>query len=835
MAIAEVILRIRDESSKTIQQLTATSEGYDATLRQVATAVAAEEAAERSRAAALGVTVAQMDRINAELKKQAAAESTPPGASDAIKDVAEATESLGKANWQTVMGAQSLKKNIGDVIQSILAGQSPMQVFMQQSEGVASALALGESPAAVLKQALGGVFSLITTNAATLGTLTVALGVAAVAYRVYGQEADRVYRNRAFDKDVTESLRGSELALRDALLEEDVALGKLSKSEGDILKIRYAIQDQARGYAEKNQEKIDALNEEIEASKKYITIQHGVAAAAVLAYDLTIGIMLTKARAVREGVDISDILMRDTLSVNAMIESVTGLESGTQDAKGQIQALTNATNQNAKSLGEARDAEIAATNAKAGHAAAAGFLKDQVKAYFESEAAEIQQLRDMLDELRTSWEQAAAGVAVYADSTAVVDGLLGKKSSHLDDVNKKLTALMEAYANGTIAQDAFTKSWNLLVDSARPIAISVDTREAMAAYKAGIEAHNKAEADAVDLVRKYAGDERTIYEKLSDDKQKALDDYNEAARKAGLDQQQIAADTAAIEIAAAEKVKAAKLAGVSGTITNAAGAVSGGVSGVMGVVSQSGPVGAIIAAVFQLVQGIEGGLLDAMHQEVMGFITHLGGLGAQIGDFIKESITEGIPALVKAIPELITGIVDALPEILSTLTDVDFWMGVAESIGASFGSITGTIIDLLIRGIPQMAAKFIETLLDPKTWEAIAKGIVEAFADMWRSIFDTFKGGDKKDKNNHDKSGGSKALVGSFDTGSDYIQRDGLAMVHQGEIVIPRHGIAQSAAMEKMGGGRSVVVNLNGVVASDMAALARQIRDAVRQGESFGI
>ncbi|NDF54308.1 MAG: hypothetical protein EB145_08950 [Proteobacteria bacterium] len=239
MAIAEVILRIKDESSKTLSQLTTTSEGYDDVLKQVADSVAKEEAAEKSRAAALGLTISQLRQVDAAMMDVMEAE----------KAATSSTSGLGDANWQTAQGAQSLKKNIGDVVQSLVSGQSPMQVFTQQSEGIASALAMGESPAAVLKQALGGIFSTIGANIATLGTLTAALGVAAVAYRVYGQEADRITEKRAFERDVAESLRDSELQLRDARIDQDVATKKLSETEGKILDIRNAALDNVRQYA----------------------------------------------------------------------------------------------------------------------------------------------------------------------------------------------------------------------------------------------------------------------------------------------------------------------------------------------------------------------------------------------------------------------------------------------------------------------------------------------------------------------------------------------------------------------------------------------------------
>lgn len=52
------------------------------------------------------------------------------GGESAAGAAAEATEELGKANWQAVQGGMSLRKNLGDIANSMIAGMDPMQVLI---------------------------------------------------------------------------------------------------------------------------------------------------------------------------------------------------------------------------------------------------------------------------------------------------------------------------------------------------------------------------------------------------------------------------------------------------------------------------------------------------------------------------------------------------------------------------------------------------------------------------------------------------------------------------------------------------------------------------------
>ena len=80
--------------------------------------------------------------------------------------------------------------------------------------------------------------------------------------------------------------------------------------------------------------------------------------------------------------------------------------------------------------------------------------------------------------------------------------------------------------------------------------------------------------------------------------------------------------------------------------------------------------------------------------------------------------------------------------------------------------------------------------------------------------------------------GGGKAKVPKFDVGSPYVPRDMLAMLHQGEMIIP----AAKAASMRSGGGATVVQNINvstGVAATvraEMMGMLPQLKQAAIAG-----
>jgi len=812
VAIAEVVLRIRDESSKTLAQLTATSEGYDAVLKRVADDVSKEEAAEKSRAAALGLTIQQFRQVDAVMQSQIETESA-----------------LGKVSWQTAQGAQSLKKNIGDIVQSLLAGQSPMQVFMQQSEGVANALATGETPAAVLKQTLGGMFSTIAANAASLGTLIAALGVATVAYRVYAAETERVNETRKFQRELAESLRASELTLRDALVDQQVATRQLSEVEGKLLDIRHATQDTVREYLAKSEEKIAAIQAEIDASQKYITVQHGVAAALAIIATASSG---ETARRLASGESIQTIFADNARAINSALDALTGLESGADDARGKIHALNEAEQHAATNYQAARKATEAAVVATNAH-------KEATKAAAEAE----KERADMLKRMKEAIE-AFQKAQTFLYQQAIANDPIAQENARYADLVAQINAAAKATDDLTTAKMALNvaeaEHLRLLAAAMAPTGPNAADVAASQAYDQGLG------LPPAPPPTPSQGGGITYQQGLA------------AAGNLG------------------ELVKLDPTGIASGVYAGMKAAIDLGKGG-----GALGDLNALIVDLGSALPGLAAGIGDLV-QSI--FTEAIPSLLSGISSFLATAPTDMINGVVDGIPELIGVIASEAPTIalelatfmprvgaaliaaiLSPSTWVDagkmlvdgFISGMSEMFSDLGGMLTGIFsgfnaaVEFLVRGAGSLYDGIV-SLFSADTWVSIGEGIAQALADLFAAIFGSpdqpgafDKGGwfdtAGKDIGNWFSQAGrdtkrwfDQGLVGSYDVGSDYISRSGLAMVHEGEAVVPAHGATQAAILGRAASGGGATYVLNGVIASNVEELVRTLREAERQGVSIG-
>ena len=110
-------------------------------------------------------------------------------AASALSDNTAAGKENAAVTWEMKQGAMSLKKNVGDIFNALVAGQSPMTIFLQQGQDTTNALLASGDAAGVAKLAFGGMLAPIAANALLLGTLGGALAAGALAYKVYGAEA----------------------------------------------------------------------------------------------------------------------------------------------------------------------------------------------------------------------------------------------------------------------------------------------------------------------------------------------------------------------------------------------------------------------------------------------------------------------------------------------------------------------------------------------------------------------------------------------------------------------------------------------------------------------
>ena len=852
MAIAEVLLKIKNESGRTLQELTDSSEQYDATLKRVVDSVAKEEAAERQRAAALGVTVGQLRLAEEALEKQIALERAAAQAaanrpviempSGVYEQQAKATEDLGKANWQTVQAAQSLKKNLGDVVSSLVAGMDPIQVFTQQIEQIADALSQGESPAAVFKQALGGLFGLIASNAATLGTLTLAIGAAGVAYRVYGQEADRVYSRRAFDQELTESLRDSELGLRDAMLDQREAVGALTAQEAGLLRIRYAIQDQAREYASDNQKKIDALNEEIEATKKYINFQRGVAAELAVIYTFTIGAGDT-VRRTTAGESVKEVAASNARAINDIIDSFTGLEAGSDDARAKIESLNQATQENASNLQETRKAQEEALKATL----AGKDAKKEATAAEKEHTEELKRQKKYLEDLDNAYKRYIANQKILHDAIISNDPLAQENDRY------------QAYTDSILA--------------------ATDALAAQAVHEG-----NLAEATRIRMEGLKALDAARLQHFENTGAQGATNDAFLYDQGLGGPSIPVAAPTKQ-GITAAQGLEAAT--SLSSLVkldpSGIASGVYAGMKAAIDVGKGGGALGELKTMLDDLggaLPGLAGGIKDLVKGILSDSIPALfDGLTDTLltlpGDLI-DGLLDGVPdiigALAKDAPRLITEMVTLQPRVASALiaailspsTWVDAAKALADGLGdglksawSDLGTMTQDIgkgletgVEFLVRSAGSLYDG-VASLFSADTWKTIGDEIADSLKDLFGGLFGREDKTGLFQKNGAISQAGEsvgdwftnagktvsrwfdKGLVGSFDVGTDYVSRTGLAVVHQGETIVPAHGATQAAAIQRAGSGGGMTVILQGAITSDEEALARRVQDAARRGLDF--
>lgn len=98
------------------------------------------------------------------------------------------------------------------------------------------------------------------------------------------------------------------------------------------------------------------------------------------------------------------------------------------------------------------------------------------------------------------------------------------------------------------------------------------------------------------------------------------------------------------------------MAGGLGKGLGVAGQVSGGFSGAMGALQASGPVGAMVAQVINIIKGIEDGAIEDIHANMMELFNGLGGIPDQLAAGVENSIREGIPALGEGLGEMVANL-----------------------------------------------------------------------------------------------------------------------------------------------------------------------------------
>ena len=311
---------------------------------------------------------------------------------------------------------------------------------------------------------------------------------------------------------------------------------------------------------------------------------------------------------------------------------------------------------------------------------------------------------------------------------------------------------------------------------------------------------------------------------------------------------------AQLEVSGKEAVTAVKsglfsaqgMSSASGMINQA----SSGPGGAIAALSAIPVYGQLIAAIVGLTDAIGKGLLDDMHEWIMGLMDTISNLPTLLSDFVEKLIMEGVPKLFKSRAGFFGNLFEDLPK------------HVGQIIKALIMSIGG-LLRHLIDDMPTVLVKGIAAIFSPENWAEVGRSIAEAFVEAfkgigkgpegkgmlasgggwWQRDFGDIAGDMILGKNRegilHDiwkgpqgKGGisnlfGLTGLVGSFDSGG-YIPRTGLAMVHRGEYVSTSAETSRGQRRTSDGTGAGVTnVNIGPVYGGREAA--RQIADLLRE------
>lgn len=639
-----------------------------------------------------------------------------------------------------------------------------------------------------------------------------ALGALAVASITTAAETKKVEEHLAAMKKDAEEAAPALRALRDVQIDLAVAMGTLTKEQADAMKGATAAQDDYVASVADNTVATTKLYAEQAALEKQIArLQERQNAGAG-------GNDARDARLAGEAVTLEK-LRGKLVEVTAEIDrnnTVVGKAAGTfvdrvTEEENLALALT-ATREEEEKAKAAKEAAAAASKAAAAASkAAAEGARDEAASYagqadFIARVAAAQEKRlaesaaDFEEMYAPAVDQAAEALREFYDALA---GVVPPKA--LTDLEK----LGLAEADITLA---FSRG-----------KISVEQ------YTAAIEALNEARASGKATAQDVAGGVGGVASGLS----------------GGL---------GGVPSAMASGAELATMAGATGTAAGLAASV---------------PIVAAIVAIIDLVTAIvpgegETGLLDGMHDKVMEFFDDLGGLGKAIGSFIEDTIREGIPAFINALPALFQGIFDAIPGIIDALLDsigVSI-QGTITNLTEHLPAIVGGLIDAIVDAIPQIVGGIVRMLVEAigNIADALIKMFTQVFADLFGlgegegktfnqgGIFDQIFTGKKEAANGtagpglfekggwFDEAGKSTAAwVDKFDTGSDGIARTGLALVHQGERIVNATGTSSgvTSSMSSRGGGAAPNIFLPpGMILGTSEDLAREF--ARQSGRGIG-
>ena len=229
--------------------------------------------------------------------------------------------------------------------------------------------------------------------------------------------------------------------------------------------------------------------------------------------------------------------------------------------------------------------------------------------------------------------------------------------------------------------------------------------------------------------------------------------------------------------------------------------------------SSAGVWGGLIAAIVELVGNLQS-VGDAFDEFTRNVFDSIGDIGNTIGDNIERWLTDGTEAVLTSIPKLISGILENLDNIIA---------GIIGSIGAAlevlFGDVPGMLLDIaeMLLSVEFWAGLIGAIVM--AIWDAITgvvEAIVDSIADALLHLFGDLLGVDENGKKKAtifegewwEQAGEDVSEAFGFATGG-YVDRTGLALVHEGERVIPPTGAGTGTATANARGSRGSGITIN--------------------------
>lgn len=186
--------------------------------------------------------------------------------------------------------------------------------------------------------------------------------------------------------------------------------------------------------------------------------------------------------------------------------------------------------------------------------------------------------------------------------------------------------------------------------------------------------------------------------------------------------------------------------------------------------------------------------------------------GIDIENVMAEQVKNMIVGLIEGIKAIIVGLPEILAELIPLLL-TELPNAIIESIPALIEGIIEEVIPGLIEAVFNIILKVIPRLivmLGKLLTESIPRGVGKAFKAIWSAIKKFFR---------------SLFDFDFFQTGG-FVPKTGMALVHQGERVIPASGAGSQTATKGLqaftgGAGPSLTINTNVVDPDSIASLGR--------------